>query len=383
MLSRASALIPIAVIFALVAVFLMARPFDYLSRGAPPVESLTVENISLDGGGIHAVLRAAGSEPIAIAQVQVDGAYRVFSQNPEGPVGYLGTTTIDIPYPWVAGETHHLLFLTASGATFEHSIDVAIATPQAGTTELAGLALVGLFVGIVPVLIGFAFYPALVSFGVAGRNFAMALTVGLLAFLLVDTVGEGLEVAEKIESGLKAGLTVWLSALLSFLVLLAIGRRGGRPPEGAALAMFIAIGIGVHNLGEGLAIGASFAVGEVALASFLVLGFALHNVTEGVAISAPIRREAMSLKRLALLALIAGGPAIPGTMTGAWTVSPLWTALAFGIGAGAILQVIFEIASAFLRGEGDGLRPWYSRSSLAGFFAGILIMYATAIVAHG
>jgi zinc transporter ZupT len=380
MLSRASLLLPVALIAGLVAVFLTAQPFDYLSKGAPPGESLSVEHVRLDAAGIHATVRAAGSEPMVIAQVQVDGAYRTFSQDPAGPIGYLQTARLDIPYPWVAGEAHHLVFLTSTGTGFAHSIEVAVATPGTNIGDLFGLALVGLFVGIVPVLIGFAFYPALMSFGGSGRQFALALTIGLLAFLLIDTLGEGLEIAEKAADGLKADLVVWLSALLTALALLAIGRRGGKPPEGVALAYFIAIGIGVHNLGEGLAIGASFAAGEIALASFLVLGFALHNVTEGIAISAPIRREAMSPATLAWLALIAGGPAIPGAMTGGLAISPLWTALAFGIGAGAILQVIIEVGGVFLRSKRDMSAPWYSTASLAGFTAGIVVMYATAFV---
>ena len=196
----------------------------------------------------------------------------------------------------------------------------------------------------------------------------MALTVGLLTFLLIDTFGEGLEVAERAEPGLKAGLVVWIGALMTFFGLLAIGRRHGRPPQGVALAMFIAIGIGVHNLGEGLVIGASFAVGEVALASFLVLGFALHNVTEGIAISAPIRKEAMSPMTFVWLALIAGGPAVLGTVTGALAISPFWIAMAFGVGAGAIMQVIFEVGSAFFWSKRETLQPWYSMASLVGLF---------------
>lgn len=378
MLSRASFLLPAALIAGLVAVFLTAQPFDYLSKGAPPGEELSVEHVRLDDTGIHATIRAAGSEPMIIAQVQVDGAYRSFSQDPPGPIGYLQTARLDIPYPWITGEAHHLVLLTSTGTGFEHTIEVAVATPGTTFSDLAGLALVGLFVGVVPVLIGFAFYPALMSFGESGRQFALALTIGLLAFLLIDTMGEGLEAAEKVVGGLKADLAVWLSALLTTLTLLAVGRRGGRPPEGVALAYFIAIGIGVHNLGEGLAIGASFAAGEIALASFLVLGFALHNVTEGVAISAPIRREAMSPVTLAWLAVIAGGPAIPGAMTGGLSISPFWTALAFGVGAGAILQVIIEVGGMFLRRKRDLSVPWYSAASLVGFSSGIVVMYATA-----
>ncbi len=379
-LRRISIIVPILMIAVLIGSFLLAQPFDYLSKGAPPGEELKIESVRIDDAGFHASLRAAGSEPMTIAQVQVDGAYRDFEQSPQGPIGYLSSVRVNIPYPWITGETHHLLFITSSGTTFEHTIDIAVETPGVVVTDFVGLALIGLFVGIVPIFIGYAFYPALMSFGEPGREFAMALTIGLLAFLLIDTLGEGLEVAEKVVGALKADLVVWLSAILTTLVLLAVGRRKGRPPEGPALAMFIAIGIGVHNLGEGLAIGASLAVGEVALASFLVLGFALHNVTEGIAISTPIQRESIRLPQLSWLALIAGGPAIVGTMTGGLSISPFWTALAFGVGAGAILQVIVEVGGVFLRRSRDKSLPWYSAASLAGFGVGVAIMYATAFV---
>lgn len=381
--ARASAIIPLFLVAVLVALFLVVRPFDYLTKGAPPVEEITVENIRLDMKGIHATIRASGSEPVTIAQVQVDGAYALFNQEPQGPIRYLDTARIDVAYPWITGEAHRLTFVTRAGATFEHTIDVAVETPGAGPSDFAGLALVGLFVGFIPILIGYAFYPALMSFGAGGRDFAMALTVGLLAFLLIDTLGEGLEVAERVASGLKASLVVWLSAILTTLILLAIGRRRGRPPEGKALASFIAIGIGIHNLGEGLAIGASLSVGEVALASFLVLGFAIHNVTEGIAISAPIRREDVSIPTLVRLAVIGGGPAVIGTLSGGFSLSPFWTALAFGIGAGAILQVIIEIGGVFLRTRKELPLPWYSTATLSGFVAGIFIMYLTAFIVHG
>jgi len=382
-LNRLSIIIPLSMIAALVAWFLIAQPFDYLTKDAPPREELKIETVRLDSEGFQVFLRAAGTEPMTVAQVQVDGGYRVFSVTPKGPIGYLETARIDIPYPWITGETHHLLFVTSSGATFEHTIDVAINSPGTGLQDLVGLALIGLFVGIIPIIIGFAFYPALMSFGDFGRDFAMALTVGLLAFLLIDTLGEGLEVAQKVASGMKADLVVWLSAILTTGMLFAIGRRKGKPPEGPALAMFIAIGIGIHNLAEGLAIGASLAIGEVALASYLVLGFALHNVTEGIAISSPLQKKQMSVMGLVWLAIIAGGPAIGGTMIGSFSISPIWTALAFGVGAGAIFQVIVEVGGVFLRRRSDQSAPWYSAASFSGFAFGIAVMYATAFIVRG
>lgn len=381
-LIRASVIAPLALIALLAALFLTARPLDFLSRGAPPAEALAVERVSLDADGLHLAVRSGSVQPLKIAQVQVDGAYWRFTQTPSGPLSYLGSARIDVPYPWIEGEAHHVVLVSATGATFEHVIEAAVATPESGARDLLALALVGFFVGVVPILIGYAFMPAIASFGEAGRQFALALTVGLLAFLLVDTVKEGLEIAGKAVGGQKAGVALWLAAASSFLLLLAVGRRGGKPPEGAALATFIAVGIGLHNLGEGLAIGASLAAGAVALASFLVLGFALHNVSEGVAIAAPVERPAARLPLLAGLALIAGAPAILGTLGGAFAFSPFKGALAFGVGAGAIGQVIVEVSASLTR-HGAGQGAWFTAASLSGFVAGVAVMYATGLFVAG
>ncbi|HET6518865.1 MAG TPA: hypothetical protein VFG47_03485, partial [Geminicoccaceae bacterium] len=276
----ATALVPMALLALLAGAFLTLRPLDRLTSGAPPIESLTVERAALGPDGIRLRVRAGGSAPLSIAQVQVDGAYWAFTQTPPGPLGRLESARIDVPYPWVAGETHHLVLLTSTGLAFEHTIDVALPTPALSANDLAAYGAVGLFVGVVPVALGLMFFPALRGLGRRGLEFVLALTVGLLVFLLLDTLEEGLELAALAAATFQATALVWLAALLTFLALLAVGRRGGRAPEGVALAAFIALGIGLHNLGEGLAIGASFAAGEAALASFLVVGFTLHNVTE-------------------------------------------------------------------------------------------------------
>ena len=274
MLIRATLLIPAILIAALVAAFLIARPFDYLSKGAPPGESLVVERVRLDDNGIHATIRASSARAIIIAQVSGRQCLPLLFHDTRSThrlsESCYNRHSISMALP---AKTHHLNFITSTGTTFEHTIEIAVPTPSSDFSDLIGLALIGLFVGIVPIVIGYAFYPALVSFGESGQEFAISLTIGLLAFLLLDTISEGLEVAKRAAEGFRADLIVWLSALLSALVLLAVGRRGGRPPEGIELALFIAIGIGAHNLGEGLAIGASFSTGEVALASFLILGF--------------------------------------------------------------------------------------------------------------
>jgi zinc transporter ZupT len=374
------ALLPLVLLALLVGAFLGLRPLDYLTADAPPIESLAVERVALGPAGITAWVRAGGSAPLRIAQVQVDGAYWEFAQTPPGPLSRLETAQIDIPYPWVAGETHHLLFLTSTGVAFEHTIDVALPTPTFSPGDLLAYGAVGLFVGVVPVTLGLLFYPALRGMGRRGLALVLALTVGLLVFLLVDTLEEGLEIAGDAASPFQASALVWLAALVTFLALLAVGRRGGRSPEGVALAAFIALGIGLHNLGEGLAIGASFAAGEAALASFLVVGFTLHNVTEGVGIAAPLTDHRPGIAAFVGLAALAGLPAVFGTWGGAFAFAPHAAALCFGIGAGAILQVIVEVGAYLSRSAGRAGETWLSGTNLVGFAAGLAIMYGTAML---
>jgi ZIP family zinc transporter len=262
-------------------------PLRVFDTGAPPVEKLTFERRILDEGGIHLKVRAGGSEPMTIAQVQVDDAYWTFVQDPPGDLARTSSAWLRIPYPWVLGEAHKVKVVTRTGTTFEHEIPVAVATPKPRLDQLRSQALVGAFVGILPVAIGLMFYPALRRLGSAGISFVLALTAGLLAFLLVNTMGDAFELAGRAATVFQAHVMVILVALLSFLGLLAVGRRHGAP-SGLALATGIALGIGLHNLGEGLAIGAAFATGAASLGAFLVLGFTLHNITEGIGIAAPI-----------------------------------------------------------------------------------------------
>jgi zinc transporter ZupT len=373
-------LAPLALLVLLVGGFLTLRPLDRLTSDVPPIETLVVERTALGQEGISVWVRAGGSAPLSIAQVQVDGAYWQFEQIPSGPLGRLQSARIEIPYPWVAGETHHLVFITSSGITFDHTIDVALPTPALSMGDLLAYGVVGLFVGVVPVTLGLMFYPALRGVSRRGLEFVLALTVGLLVFLLIDTLEEGLEVAAGAASSLQASAVVWLAALVTCLGLLVAGRRSGEAPAGTALAAFIALGIGIHNLGEGLVIGASFATGEAALASFLVVGFTLHNVTEGIGIAAPMTERRPSLAVFAALAALAGLPAVLGTWGGAFAFSPHWAALCFGVGAGAILQVVIEVSAYMYRAAQRMGHTGLSLTALVGFVAGLAIMYATALL---
>jgi ZIP family zinc transporter len=369
---------PLLVLGGLLAILLTTRPLDELTASAPPVEQLKVEAARLTPGLIALSVRADGSEPVRVAQVQVDGAYRHFVLDPPKPVGRLGTARLDIPYPWVEGEKHAIKLVSGTGATFEHEIEVAQETPRWEAPTLATLGLVGLLLGLAPVATGLLAYPGLRALGPGAVRFLLALTVGLLAYLFIDSLREGLELAAGAIERLRAQTAVWAAAIITAVLLAAIGRRGGRAPEGLALATFIALGIGLHNLGEGLAVGGALAAGEAALATFLVVGFTLHNVSEGLGIAAPLLERRPPLAAFAGLAALAGLPAVPGVWIGAQAVSPFWAAVCFGVGAGAILQVMVELGAYMLRRGGQGALA--SASGLGGVAAGIAVMYLTALL---
>lgn len=369
--------VPLLLMGLAIAWIIAADPLKGLNRSAPPVENLTYERTVLDEAGLHLLVRAGGSEPMRIAQVQVDDAYWQFTQRPAGPIARGSTAWIDIPFPWMLGEAHFVVAVTHTGAAFDLEIPVALPTPKATWDQLVPQALVGIIVGILPVSLGLMCYPALRNAGRDLMNFLLALTIGLLAFLFVDTLLEALEFSGESAALFQGPMMVVMAAALSFLALMAVGRRSGAP-TGLALSTFIAIGIGLHNLGEGLAIGAAYAAGAAGLGSFLVIGFAVHNITEGIGIVAPVLKSRPSIASLAVLALIAGGPAVIGMWLGSLAYAPHWSALALGIGAGAILQVIIEVGAYLKRTAGTGESGLFTPSILAGFLIGASFMYVTA-----
>ena len=369
--------LPLIVFGIAVAWLVSTDPLSGFRNGAPPVENLTFERTVLDDSGLSLLVRAGGSEPMTVAQVQVDDAYWQFTQDPPGPIARGGAAWLKLPFPWMLGEAHAVKVVTNTGATFAHDIAVAVPTPQATTGQLRLQALVGIIVGIVPVAVGLMFYPVLRGVGREGMAFLLSLTIGLLGFLLVDASGEALELAGEAAAIFQGPVMVVLAGLGSFLLLMAIGRRSGAP-TGLALSTYIALGIGLHNLGEGLAIGAAFAAGSAGLGTFLVLGFALHNVTEGIGIAAPILKKRPSFPVFAGLTLLAGGPAVIGMWLGSLATSAQWSALALAVGAGAILQVIVEVGAYLMRQSDRRGDVFLTPPVLAGLAAGAAFMYVTA-----
>lgn len=362
-----------------VAWFLAADPLRGFGNGAPPVEKITFERTILGADGLRLLVRAGGSEPMTIAQVQVDDAFWRFSQDPPGEIARGSAAWISVPFPWVLGEGHAVNLVTKTGATFELEIAVAVPTPTRDSISLLSQAILGAFVGLLPVAVGLMFYPALRGVGPGGMTFLLSLTIGLLAYLFVDAVQESFELAGASAAIFQGPVMVVLTAAGSFLILMAVGRRRGAP-TGVALATFIALGIGLHNLGEGLAIGAAFAGGAAGLGTFLVLGFTLHNVTEGIGIAAPMLKARPPLATFAGLTLLAGGPAVLGLWIGSLAYAPQWSALALAVGAGAILQVIVEVGGLVIRSNEDQLRALVQPSAMAGLAAGVGFMFVTAML---
>jgi zinc transporter, ZIP family len=350
-------------------------------RAGPPVEQLAVERTVLSPSTIELTVRNTGPDPVQVAQIFVNDVYVSFTGATQ-PLGRLSADTIRMDFPWQDGQPYRVSLLTSTGAVIDHQIPAAVTTPSTGRDLLALMALLGTYVGIIPVVLGMAFLPVLRRAGRPAVRVLLALTVGLLAFLAVDATLEGLELAE--QSGAFGGsLLVFLGAALGFLALTAVDRSlqvrppepTGQTPDGGRLALMIAIGIGLHNLGEGLAIGSAYAIGELALGAALVVGFALHNTTEGLAVVAPLTHQRLSLIRLLALGLLAGGPAIIGAVVGATVTNAALSALLLGLGVGAIVHVVVQIVPGMRTQTGRILNP----ATIGGLSAGLAIMYLTGL----
>lgn len=347
-------------------------------RVGPPVESLVVERTVLTPSEIALTLRNDGPDPVTVAQVSVNDSFADFS-GVDGPIDRLGSETLRIDYPWQDGMPYHVSMLTSSGAVIEHEIAAAVATPETGAGSLARVALIGVLIGVVPVLLGMAFLPLLRRVTAATSRVLMAFTVGLLGFLAADATVEGLELGAEGGGAFGGPVLLVLGAALAWLALTAVTRwmgGRGRLSTGPRLALLVAIGIGLHNLGEGLAVGSAFAVGELALGVSLVVGFALHNTTEGIAIVAPLREGRVGWGRFVALALVAGAPAAVGTVVGATFATPAQARFLLGLGVGAIVQVVGLLAPQLRSSE----RAQVELPVLGGLAAGVLVMYLTGLL---
>jgi ZIP family zinc transporter len=377
--------VPLALIVVALGAFVGLGSPGVAERRGPPVEQLAVEHTKLTPGTIELTVRNDGADPVTIAQVIVNDAFAAFT-GAEQPIGRLQSATVKVQQPWIEGEAYDVALMTNAGSTITHQIPVAVETPTADIGFFGLMALLGIYVGVIPIALGMLWLPWIRRIPPAWMRFVMALTVGLLGFLAIDATLEGLDLATQGSQAFGGQALVFIGAAVAFLALTGVSawlrdRRRAAAHSGASpanLATLIAIGIGLHNLGEGLAIGTAYTTGALALGAFLVVGFALHNTTEGLAIVAPIARARPSLQRLGVLGLIAGAPAVLGAWIGAAAFNTSVAAFLFGAGAGAIVQVMVQLAPTIRDDEGRTLHP----RAVGGLLAGLALMFATGLLVN-
>jgi ZIP family zinc transporter len=414
------ALIPLLVLGGMI-VFLFGPGQSFLNKGIALPE-ITIERTEFQEGKIIAYIRNTGPEEIEIAQADINDRIIPAAIEPSKTLSRLAEAKVIVPFSWTPGVPYEVGVTTSDGTRFSKSVDAAALAPVPNIEQASYFAIIGVYVGVIPVLIGLLWFPFIKRLSTNKYNFFLSLTVGLLVFLGIDALVESNEItAENIAGAFNGQVLIAMITILSFLVLLYTSEKliqraimksatNSKSPllvssssyspdttttttqqqqmiKPVAIALMISIGIGLHNLGEGLAIGAAVVLGKVALSTFLIIGFALHNTTEGLAIVAPMAKSGkVMIRKLVAMGLIAGIPAIIGTWIGGFLYSPIAAIIFLSMGAGAIFQVVFSIASWMAKNNNNntavdgGRKTLLSTSMIAGFVVGMAIMYVTSLL---
>ena len=375
-------LVPVLLLAGVIALFLYTNGAGLVVEPAAPIEALSFERTVFKPGQIELEVRNTGPEPITLAQLVINDAVWPFTAEPGQTVPRLGSAVVTIDYPWIRAEPYTLVLFTSNSIPFTTVVDAAAetATPNRGT--LLSFTLIGLYVGVIPVFLGMFWLPALRQLGPRWMTFLMAVTAGLLIFLGLDATNEALEQAQAVGGPFQGIGLVGLGIVVTFLLLDAISRRQtgvGRSEaeQRLTVAFMIALGIGLHNLGEGLAIGAAYSVGAASLGTFLVVGFIIQNITEGLGIIAPVLKDRPAWGSLALMGAIGGGPAIVGAWIGGLSYSAVLSVLFLAIGAGAVFEVVYEIGKLIQR---DIARRPMPLTVFFGVTLGMLMLYVTGLL---
>ena len=362
-------------------IFLFLSTGGGLNLKSPvPIENLTIERYRLERGQMELFVQNTGPETLTVASVIINDAVMPFEVIPSADIPRLGRATIHVNYAWTEGEAYGVRVFTSNSIPFDLAIPVAFVTPQPEKRTFWSFTLIGLYVGVIPIFLGIFWLPALRALGRRWMTFLMAVTAGLLLFLGLDTLNEALEVAAELPATFQGIGLIGIGAVAAYLLLEMVGRSQSPDRSEASqrlsIAWRIALGIGIHNLGEGLAIGAAYNVGEIALGTFLVVGFIIQNITEGLGIIAPILRDRPTIGQLALLGVLGGGPAIIGAWIGGYTPSPFLAVLFLAVGTGAIFQVAVEIGRFIQK---DTTREAMPVTIFSGVLTGMLLLWVTGI----
>ena len=412
------ALVPFAVLAAMVA-FIFGPGQEFLGVGTPLPE-ITIERIEFqEGGKIIAFIRNTGPIDVTVAQADVNDRIHQAAIEPSKELPRFAEAKLIIPFPWNEGDPYEIGVTSSDGTRFSKGVDASAPAATPDVTQASLFALIGTYVGIIPVLAGLLWLPFIKRLSSGKYRFFLSLTAGLLVFLGIDALFEGNEIAAvSVAAVFNGQILIALVTILSFLALMyASSKLGERikhsTPEEVhesssydsthsgqtktldeehhhqqlvvkpvAIALMISIGIGLHNFGEGLAIGASVVLGELALSTFLIVGFMIHNTTEGFAIVSPLAKARVRrmLGKMIIMGLIAGVPTIFGTWIGGFVYSPIAAIIFLSIGAGAIFQVVFLIYQGMSRAEADRGKMLSNASIITGFAAGMFIMYLTGLI---
>ncbi len=379
-------LFPLVILGAIVYVFLTHGSSIV---GAPPVPAdallkLSFERVVFEPNRIVAQVRNTGPAEATIAQVLVNEAIWNFTVAPSASLPRLGSATLSLAYPWIETEPVKLTLITSNGLTFTHTTEIPVVTPKLGWRSAGTFSLLGVYAGVIPVYLGLLWLPFLRRLDDRWLGFLIAVTAGILLFLGVDVLVEGFEAAGRVPKVFHGVVILTTGVVVGVFGLLAGGRwsmrfGAGRSEESRrlVLAYMVAAGIGLHNLGEGLAIGAAYITGQIALGALLVIGFTIHNATEGFGILGPVARQGVTLVHLLWFGLIAGGPTVVGTLLGGFAYYHILATFFFSLGAGAIFYVVYELGKLILSEE-PASREY--AVGFAGVLAGLLVMFLTSLL---
>ena len=428
----AAAFIPFIVLA--VMIFLLFSPtFQSFINSGIPLPDVAIEKIEFreNPSQIIAFIRNAGPTEITIAQADVNDRIHAAAIEPGKTLSRLSDAKVTIPFFWNPAEPYEVGITTDDGTRFSKTIEAAALAPNPDSGQIIFFAVIGIYVGIIPVMIGLLWYPFIRSMSRNKYNFFLSLTAGLLVFLGIDALIESNELATDNVSSIFSGqMLIVIVTTISFIGLLYASEKltqraikksmstAAADPASTyipysnstatsssqtksqvdqremqelvrplAISLMIAIGIGLHNFGEGLAIGAAVLLGEIALSTFLIIGFTLHNTTEGLAIVAPLAKSRkLMLRRLVLMGMIAGAPTIAGAWIGGFLYSPIAAIIFLSVGAGAIFQVVYSIGSWVFRPADNTDKDKNKKIvkvnlfTIAGFAIGMVIMYATSLL---